>query len=119
MKWLDRAPSCSSWKSESNVVRYCSPVDGRMHRYFIDYEATFVKDGIVNSYLIEVKPFSQVEKPVAPKSNTAKSQESYRKRIETHQVNCAKWEAAKKWASKTGRKFIILTEKQIPGIKDS
>ena len=51
--WCDRNPSIIKWSSEETVVPYLSPVDGKMHRYFIDFKIT-TKDNRV--FLVEIKP---------------------------------------------------------------
>ena len=35
-KWCDFNTNVIQWNSEEVVVPYRSPVDGRMHRYFVD-----------------------------------------------------------------------------------
>lgn len=107
MQYLDNCSSCISWKSETVIVRYTSPLDKRIHRYFIDFEATFRnKKGEIQTFLIEVKPKMQVS---PPKNKT----KTYEKRMQTYLVNSAKWDAAKKWAEEKGKKFIIITENEL------
>jgi hypothetical protein len=37
MKWCDVNNSILHWASEEIVVPYVSPVDGHIHRYFVDF----------------------------------------------------------------------------------
>ncbi len=37
MKWCDSNPSIIEWGSEIAVIPYVSPVDKRIHRYFVDF----------------------------------------------------------------------------------
>ena len=57
MKWCDLSESVIKWGSEETVVPYVSPLDNKIHRYFIDFYVQLRdKDGILKSYLVEVKP---------------------------------------------------------------
>ena len=68
------------------------------------------KEGKKNKILIEIKPSSQTKKPKQRKYARKKTILYERK---MYVQNIAKWEAAKKYASKKGYKFIILTEKEL------
>ena len=37
MKWLDDNPNVVWWNSEELIIKYKSPVDQRIHRYFPDF----------------------------------------------------------------------------------
>jgi hypothetical protein len=37
MSRLDKDPSIVEWSSEEHVIPYRSPIDNRMHRYFVDF----------------------------------------------------------------------------------
>jgi hypothetical protein len=64
MKYLDEHISVIEWSSEETVIPYRSPIDGKMHRYFVDFYAK-MKDvsGKVTKYIIEVKPAAQTQPP--------------------------------------------------------
>jgi hypothetical protein len=84
-----------------------SPVDGRLHRYFIDlWIKVKDKDGKIVTYLIEIKPESETKIPKKRKYIT----ENYKKEVVTFAVNQAKWEAADKFAKKNGWIFKVMTE---------
>ena len=71
MKWCDLSESVIKWGSEETVVPYVSPLDNKIHRYFIDFYVQLRdKDGILKSYLVEVKP-KKYTKP--PKTNHLQS----------------------------------------------
>ena len=54
MKWCDLSESVIKWGSEETVVPYVSPLDNKIHRYFIDFYVQLRdKDGILKSYLVE------------------------------------------------------------------
>jgi hypothetical protein len=111
MIYLDNNSSCLTWGSESCVVRYISPIDKRIHRYFIDFTATFKdKTGALQKFYIEIKPKGQLEPP----KKTARTKETaYVNAYKTYIVNSAKWKAALDFAKTKGAKFIIITEDQL------
>lgn len=111
--WCDRTENIVKWNSEELVIPYMSPVDNRMHRYFVD-AVIQVKDktGKLNFYAVEIKPKAQTEMPKKPK----RMSKSYLKAIETYAVNQGKWAAAKLWCESNKMTFQILTEEHL-GIK--
>lgn len=103
-----------SWSSEEDVVNYRSPVDNRMHRYFIDFSicARFGEQGVQKMF-IEVKPFKETQEP---KRRASESEASYLERVKVYLVNQAKWAAARAHAEAIGGRFVVMTEKEIfPG----
>ena len=108
MKWLDDTPSVLTWNSEEVVIPYISPVDGKYHRYYIDF-VFVLKDryGTISKHLVEVKPYVQT---LPPKNTKSKR---YAENATTYIVNVAKWEAAKAYAESNQMKFRVLTEKDI------
>lgn len=111
MRYFDRCSSCLSWGSESAVVRYFDPVKRKERRYFIDFTAVFkTKDGTTKKFYIEVKPHRQTLKP---KQSKRKKASTFLVESNTYITNCAKWDAAHKWAKSRGGVFIILTEKDL------
>lgn len=110
MLWLDTHPACTEWGSEEVIVPYFSPVDSKMHRYFIDFVATFKKaDGSVQKFLIEVKPKSQTIAPVRGK----KKEKTFLTEAMTYTVNQAKWSAAEAFALERNMKFVVITEDEL------
>jgi hypothetical protein len=111
MRWFDNNPNIITWGSESIVVPYQSPLDGRIHRYFVDLVAALKdKDGNIKKLLIEIKPHRQTMQPDPSKHKKPKTI-IYEQRQWV--VNQAKWQAAKAWSDTKGYQFIILTEKNI------
>lgn len=114
MLWFDNHPSCIEWSSEETIVPYISPVDHKPHRYFIDFNAKFVlSNKKVQSFLVEVKPHHETQMPV--KGN--KREKTFLNEAMTFAVNQAKWDAAEKYATSIGAKFIVVTEKELWGNK--
>lgn len=110
MVWADEKPSVTKWRSEETVIPYLSPVDNRIHRYFVDFQVQVRdKDGNLKTYLIEIKPEKQTKPPVVQKRVTKK----YLEEVMTWGKNDAKWKAAKEYAMDRGWEFLILTEKHL------
>lgn len=110
MLWLDMHPACIEWSSETTVIPYRSPVDEKMHRYFVDFTVTMrQKNGEAKTFLLEVKPASQTVRPTKGK----KREKTFLNEALTYEVNNAKWEAARKYASERGMEFLIVTEYDI------
>ena len=110
-RYLDNNPNVISWGSESIIVPYISPKDGRMHRYFVDLIAKLKrKDGTTQILLIEVKPEKQT---LPPAESKRKKQSTLIYEKVTYAVNLAKWQAAKAYADKKGMTFIIMNEKHL------
>lgn len=110
MLWADKNPNIIEWSSEQIVIPYRSPLDNKIHRYFVDNYIVLKEGDKIKKYLIEIKPHKQTLAPV-PSKKKKKATVLY----ETTQwaVNQAKWEAAKKYANDRGAEFIILTEKEL------
>ena len=65
------------------------------------------KDGILKSYLVEVKP-KKYTKP--PKTNPKRKTRAWFSEVKNWGVNEAKWKAAEEFAKDKNWQFIILTE---------
>ena len=111
MSKLDQHPDVIWWQSEETVIPYRSPIDGRFHRYFVDFTVK-MKDanGKLKTVLIEVKPFAQTRPPVIVEGKKSKR---YIQEVMTWGVNEAKWKAAKDYCEDRKFEFMILTEKEL------
>lgn len=107
-KWCDRNPYVEQWTSESVCLPYISPVDKKMHRYFVDNTVHIREGDNLVKYLIEIKPHKQT-KPPTTHGNKKKQTVIYEHA--TWSVNQAKWAAAAEWCKKNNYKFQIVTEK--------
>lgn len=106
MVWCDHNPNVVSWASETVVIPYISPVDGRPHRYFVDFYVKIQdRNGVVKGFLVEVKPKKQTIPPQQQKKTKRFIQEAL-----TYEVNQAKWNAASKYCEERGMQFLVLTE---------
>jgi hypothetical protein len=108
--YLDQHSNCIGWSSEETIIPYRSPVDGKIHRYFVDIKATFKTNNTAKTFLIEIKPFAQTQPP------TSKNKRVLLEATATYAVNQAKWDAARKLCKESGYEFMILTEYEI-GLK--
>ena len=115
MNWCDTNNNITEWSSESIIIPYIRPTDGKLHRYFVDNTVKIKdKEGNIHKYLVEIKPFKETLPPVNTprKRHNTLVKENYR-----YAINSSKWEAAQKWATKNGYKFIIITEKDLKSVK--
>ena len=68
MMYLDTQPNVLQWSSEEVIIPYVSPIDNRIHRYYVDfYVKKRTPGGKIEEMLIEVKPEAQMVEP-KPKS---------------------------------------------------
>ena len=106
MVYCDRNDDIIYWASEEVPIKYYSPLDRKVHRYFPDFIVKTSKD---KKYIIEIKPYKQCFKPKPPKKKTkAFMRESFE-----YIKNQAKWKAAKEYAKDKGFEFKIMTEKEL------
>ena len=62
-KWCDINPNVIKWASESVCLPYISPVDKKLHRYFVDNTVHIKEGNNIVKYLIEIKPYKQTQAP--------------------------------------------------------
>lgn len=111
MFYLDFSSNVLKWNSEDVVINYYNPMDGKTHRYFIDFYVEYLdKDGKVQKTLIEIKPKSEMSPPKEPKRKTVKSIRNYNEAVRTYVKNRMKWEQAEKFARQNGLDFRVLNE---------
>ena len=73
MNWVDANPSVVKWSSEETIIPYVCPTDNRAHRYFVDFKIQIKgKDGL-KTWLVEIKPASQLVPPKTPKPQNPKT----------------------------------------------
>lgn len=114
LQWCDLNPSVIAYHSEETIVPYLCQTDNRIHRYFLDATVK-IKDanGNINVFLVEIKPWVQTQPPKFPGKQTKR----YLTEVETFVKNQSKWKAAEKFAQERNMKFLILTEKDLFGVK--
>ena len=110
-RWADLNENILAWGSENIIIPYLNPLDGKVHRYFVDNYIIFKdKYGNKNKFLIEIKPSKQTKKPIKTKY---KKQKTILYEQKMYIQNTAKWKAANAWAKKKGYKFLLITEKEL------
>jgi len=110
-RWCDNNPNVLEWTSESVVIPYKSPLDGKFHKYFVDNSIVYrINENTVKKFLVEIKPSKQTEQPTRHKN---KKESTFVTEATTFAKNQAKWEAAKKWCEGKDFDFLILTEKHL------
>ena len=115
-KWLDINDSIISWKSESTIISYVSPIDNKKHKYYMDFTIVAkTPSGQTKELWIEIKPHGQTLPPKEPKRKT----NNYIYQLRTFLVNQAKWETTKriieeKKAQGKNIDFAVITEKECP-----
>ena len=110
MKWCDMTPAVLEWGSEEIVVPYISPLDNKIHRYFVDFYIKIVdKAGQIKKYMIEVKPSKFTRPPIEPKRKTAR----YWGEVKDYAVNQAKWTSATEFAEEADCQFLVITEQDL------
>lgn len=114
MNFFDMNRAVLTWSSEEIVVPYFFKLDGKMHRYYVDFYFTaYDSDKNLKKILVEVKPEAQTKPPIPPKRKTEKSMKNHLDAIVTYHKNMAKWEAATKFCKLNGIEFKIITEKHL------
>lgn len=108
--WCDKTDSIVAFSSEEVVIPYKSPVDGKFHRYFVDFYVKYkTKDDTIKVMLVEIKPYKQTIEPVK-KSRVTKQ---YITEVVTYGINQAKWKYAEEYCKDRGWEFKVLTEKDL------
>jgi hypothetical protein len=108
-RWCDDNTNVIEWASESIIIPYVSPLDGKVHRYYTDGVVALREGDTVTKYIIEIKPSSQVLPPKP--GNKRKSTVIYENSRWIQ--NQAKWAAAREWCKKKNYSFKILTETEL------
>jgi hypothetical protein len=108
MNWCDMNDDVREWSSEEVVIPYRSPLDSRVHRYYVDFLVRIREQ----TYLIEVKPERFTKEPAIPKRKTKR----FLNEVAQYAVNQAKWKSAREFCADRKWEFKIITEKEL-GIK--
>ena len=110
MVYCDKNDKILEWGSEEIALPYRSPVDNRVHRYFPDFYIKVQENtGRIKTYLIEVKPLKQTQKP-------KRQTKGYLREVYEYAKNQAKWKAATDFCEDRMWEFKVMTEKEL-GIK--
>lgn len=109
--FCDHSPNIIKWSSEPFPIKYYNPIDKLTHEYNVDFYVKMVhNNGIIDDYLVEIKPKHKLGKPEPPSKQTLKKLVNYNAQAKEYVINSAKFAAANAFAAKMGYKFIVVTE---------
>jgi hypothetical protein len=108
--WCDHNAQVINWISEPFSIKYFNILDKKFHNYYPDFYVKMDKEGIIEEYVVEIKPKAQLQKPKPPKRKTAKAMENFKYGYETYVRNLCKTEALNKAAAQRNFKVMLLTE---------
>lgn len=113
MLWCDLNPGVLKWCSEMYRIQYVD-FKGKPRTYIPDFYIETQGDGIVNRYLVEIKPEQETVEPQIPKGTISKN------RLKSIEYQCAvwvknkhKWAFATEWCKARDIEFKIVTEHYI------
>lgn len=119
MVYCDTNATVKWWASEELYIPYVSPIDGKWHRYFVDF-VIGISDasGVEQTIMVEIKPYRQCK---APKVRIFEGKVDRRKRdyrdyvrsVKDWGINSAKWAAANQYCKERGWVFKIITDKDL------
>ena len=110
-RFCDDNPNVTRWASESVKSPYFHPFAKTNRMYYVDLNMVIKEGEIYKKYLVEIKPEKQTHKPDFTNSKCRKSTIFYEQM--TYVTNCAKWDAARAFASSHDMQFLIITEKDL------
>jgi hypothetical protein len=111
MIFCDMNNSVIEWNSECVTIPYRSPIDGKMHRYFVDFYVKMkTKNDEIKKYLVEIKPKRQTIPPV---ENPKRKNKTWKNAVMAFVKNKSKWDAAKLFCEERQMDFLILTEEHL------
>lgn len=110
IRYCDMNIHIKKFSLEPFAVKYLSPKDGKIHRYFIDF---FIEFSNGQKFLVEVKSSGETREPKKPGKKTEKALLNYQKALQTYEINKSKWAAAQAFCKEKGLTFIILTENEL------
>lgn len=108
--WCDHNDDVLYWMSEPFSISYFNILDKKFHKYYPDFFIQMKKGDNIESYIVEIKPKSQLIKPKEPTKKTKKALENYRYGYETYVRNLCKTDALQKAAKSRNFKIMLLTE---------
>ena len=111
MVYCDSNDNILEWGSETVIIPYVSPWDGKVHRYFPDFIIKAKQsNGSIRSFVIEVKPKYQCK---SPPENPKRKTKKWFNDVKNWTINQAKWKHANEFCIDNGMEFKILTEDQL------
>ena len=117
--WCDENKNVVRWGSEILEIPYIYDIDAvngvhKTRKYYPDiYCEIRNKEGVLNTYVIEIKPVKQKDKPIKPKRQTVKAMRNYTYAVHEYVKNMNKWKYARSFCEGKNWKFRLLTENNI------
>jgi hypothetical protein len=111
--YCDRNDLILKWSSEPFHIKYISPLDGKEHKYFVDFYIEYISnenDKLVKKALVEIKPKNKLKKPEPPKTKNKKSLKNFEIQYKEWLVLESKIQYAKKFCQINNLEYIIVTE---------
>ncbi len=116
-RFCDLSQNVIKWSAEGVEIPY-QIVNNRTqmlenHRYYPDFYVETINSNNPETYnrlVIEIKPKSETEMPVQPKTQTLKMLENFEYAQITYKKNLHKWAFTKEWCEKRNLQFKIITE---------
>jgi hypothetical protein len=109
-KWADETESILEWSSEPFPIKYFDHSTNKVRRYFPDLFLKIKnKEGVIESYIVEIKPEKQTMPPKRGKKRTS----TYLNEVATYEKNISKWNQAKQFCESNNILFKVITEKQL------
>jgi len=118
----DRDKSVVKWSVEPPwlEIKYLSPKDGKMHRYFPDVYCEKIVEGTLKRFIVEVKPKSKTIAPKKPNLTLCKTEKElirvkrrYEISLISYKIIMAKKQYAEEFAKVRNLTYIFLTERYI------
>lgn len=111
MRYCDRKANILEWGSEEFFIPYLDTTTNKVRRYYPDFLIKVQEqNGIIKTYIIEVKPKKQTRPPVR---SPRKQHKTYLNEALTYEKNLSKWRAAKEWCEDRRIEFKIITEEEL------
>ena len=107
---LDSDPAVIQWNSEGLEIKYLSPLDGKVHRYYPDFtiKRKSAKTGLTELEVVDINPHKECSPPVL--KGSGKPTRKYLTEVATWGRNEAKWKYAKAYCEQHNMKFIVMDE---------
>ncbi len=111
LRYCDENDKIIKYVSEPVGIPYYNPLSKKVCKYWVDMFITIEdSNGVLNNWILEIKPEKFTKPPVAPERMTEKQTYKYVSHAKAYIVNKAKFEAAKDYADSKKIKFGIITE---------
>jgi hypothetical protein len=112
--YCDMNANVVKWGSEIISIPYIHQLDNKKHTYYPDiYCEIKNKEGVVEKFIIEIKPKNQLDKPRLPKTKTKKALKNFNYSMTQYIKNQDKWKYAKMYCETRNYKFKIMTEENL------